>query len=144
MLCLNFLSDPVMICNLYLVLSSLIVRLLEKWHYKRTNVNTVCQEPWASTMLWTIIDTKCYRSPCHSFSESLNKIRLGQMDLYVRFWNASKKLSETWYLTSHFLGGGKADDILEKFEIGVSKRIHKASDLLQVASDGPNFDLLFL
>ena len=66
------------------------------------------------------------------------------MDLYVRFWNASKELAETWYLTSQFLGGGKADDILEKFEIGVSKRIHKASDLLQVASDGPNFDLLFL
>ena len=30
------------------------------------------------------------------FNESLNKkIQLGQMDLYVRFWNASKELAET-------------------------------------------------
>ena len=36
--------------------------------------------------------------PCHSlsFNESLNKkIQLGQMDLYVKFWNASKELAET-------------------------------------------------
>ena len=86
-------------------------------------------------------------SPCHSFSfdESLNKkTQLGQMDLYVRFWNASEELAETRYLTSQFLGGAKADDILEKFETGVSKTIHKANDLLQVASDGPNVNLLFL
>ena len=121
MLSLNFLSDPVMICNLYLVLSSLIVRLLEKWHYKRTNVNTVCQEPWASTMLWTIIDTKCYRSPCHSFSESLNKIRFGQMDLYVRFWNASKELSETWYKVSSFLGVEKLMTSLKSLKLGSAK-----------------------
>ena len=37
-------------------------------------------------------------SPCHSlsFDKSLNKkIWLGQMNLYVRFWNASKELAET-------------------------------------------------
>ena len=53
-------------------------------------------------------------------------------------------MAETQYLTSQFLGGAKADDILEKFETGVSKKIHKANDLLQVAADGPNVNLLFL
>ena len=43
------------------------------------------------------------------------------MDLYVRFRNANKKLAETRYLTFQFLGGAKADDILVKFETGVSK-----------------------
>ena len=66
------------------------------------------------------------------------------MDLYVRFWNASKELAENRYLTSQFLGVAKADDILEKFGTGVSKKIHKADDLLQVASDGPNVKLVFL
>ena len=66
------------------------------------------------------------------------------MDLYVRFWNTSKELAEARYLTSHVLGGEKADDILKKFETGVAKKIHKANDLLQVASDGPNVNLLFL
>ena len=66
------------------------------------------------------------------------------MDLYVRFWNASKEFAETRYLSSQFLGGVKADDLLEKFETGVSKKIHKANDLLQVASDGPNVNLSFL
>ena len=57
-----------------------------------------------------------------SFDESLNKeIQLGHMDLYMRFRNANKKLAETRYLTFQFLGGAKADDILEKFETGVSK-----------------------
>ena len=53
-------------------------------------------------------------------------------------------MAETRYLTSQFLGGAKADDILEKFETGVSKKIYKANDLLQVASDGPNVNLLFV
>ena len=50
------------------------------------------------------------------------------MDLYARFWNASKKLAEAWYVTSQFPGGAKANDFLEKFEIGVKKKIHKAND----------------
>ena len=86
-------------------------------------------------------------SSCNSlsFDESLNKkIQLGQMGFYVRFWNVSKKLTETRYLTSQFLGGAKAGDILEMFETGVTKKIHKANDLLQVASDGSNVNLLFL
>ena len=79
------------------------------------------------------------------FNESLNKkIQLGQMYLYVRFWNASKELAETGYLNSQFLGCTRADDILEKFETGASKKIHKANGLLQLASDGPKIDLLFL
>ena len=48
----------------------------------------------------------------------------------MRFWNASKELAENRYLTSQFLGVAKADDILEKFGTGVSKKIHKADDLL--------------
>ena len=68
-----------------------------------------------------------------SFDESLNKkIQLAQMDLYVRFWNTSKEFTETRYLTSQFFEGAKADDILKKFETGVSKKIHKANDLLQL------------
>ena len=43
-----------------------------------------------------------------------------------------------------FLGDPKADDIFEKFKTRVSKRIRKANDLLQVASDGPNVNLIFL
>ena len=66
------------------------------------------------------------------------------MDLYVRFWNASKELAQTRYHTSQFLGGAEADDILEKFETGFNKKIHRANDLLQVASDVPNVNLLFL
>ena len=92
----------------------------------------------------TIIDTA---SPCQSlsFDESVyKKIQLFQMDLYVRFWNASKELAETQYLTSQFLGGTRVDGILEKFETGVSKKIHKANYLLQVASDSRNFNILFL
>ena len=70
-------------------------------------------------------------SPYHSllFDDSLNKkIHFGQMDLYARFWNVSKELAETWYFTSQFPGCAKANDFLEKFEIGVSKKIHKAND----------------
>ena len=59
----------------------------------------------------------------------------------MRFRNANKKLAETRYLTFQFLGGAKADDILEKFETGVSKKIRKANDLLQAGSDGPNANL---
>ena len=47
-------------------------------------------------------------------------------------------------LPPSFLGVAKADDILGKFETGVSKKIHKVNDLLLVASDGPNVNLLFL
>ena len=63
------------------------------------------------------------------------------MDLYVRFWNASKELAEIRYRSSQFLRGTEADEILEKFETGVSKKIRRANDLLQVAS---NVNLLFL
>ena len=85
-------------------------------------------------------------SPCHSvsFDGSLNKkIQVGQMDLYVRFWDVNKELAETRCHTSQFLGGAKADGTLKKFETGVSKKIHKANDLLQVAFDGSNVNLLF-
>ena len=66
------------------------------------------------------------------------------MNLFVKFWNASKELAETPYFTSQFLGGAKADDNLEKFETGVSKKIYKADDLLQIPSYDPNVDLLFI
>ena len=95
----------------------------------------------------TILEDKSTVSLCHSlpFDESLNKkIQLGQMNLFVNFWNASKELAETPYFTSQFLGGAKADDNLEKFETEVSKKIYKADDLLQIPSDDPNVDLLFI
>ena len=45
---------------------------------------------------------------------------------------------------SQFLGRAKADDILEKFESGVSKKIDKSVILLKTSSDGPNESILFL
>ena len=66
------------------------------------------------------------------------------MDIYVRFWDASKEFAETRYLASQFLGGAKAGGILEKFETGTIKKIHKANELLEVAFDLPNVNLLFL
>ena len=53
----------------------------------------------------------------------------------------------SWQILDPYLPvslGAKADDILEKFGTGVSKKIHKANNLLQVASDGSNVNLLFL
>ena len=78
------------------------------------------------------------------FDESLNKhLQRGQMDVLVRFWNNEKTIAESRYLTSEFLGGAKAEQLLEAFEKAVASKLGP-SNLLQVSSDGPNVNLLFL
>ena len=80
-----------------------------------------------------------------SFDESLNsKLQKGQMDILVRFWNNDTMMAETRYLVSQFMGGAKADDIMKTFDDAVTKKIGQADNLLQISSDGPNVNLLFL
>ena len=64
------------------------------------------------------------------------------MDILVRYWNAGAKIAETRYLTSEFMGGAKAEQILKKFEDAI---LHlKPEEFLQISSDGPNVNLKFL
>ena len=68
------------------------------------------------------------------------------MDIMLRYWNEDENVAETRYLTSGFLGGAKAEDVLEKFE-KFEIRIQKINDsgkLLQIGSDGPSVNLKFL
>ena len=83
-----------MICNLYLVLCSLIARKMILQKDKCKYVINHGLAPYCEQLLIQNVTA----SPCHSFSydKSLNKkIWLGQMNLYVRFWNASKEFAET-------------------------------------------------
>ena len=64
------------------------------------------------------------------------------MDVLIRYWNADVSMVETRYLKSEFMGGAKAEQILETFESGIAKL--KAEELLQLSSDGPNVNLKFL
>ena len=80
-----------------------------------------------------------------SFDESMNKhLQKGQMDIIIRFWNDEKKVPETRYLTSEFMGEAKADDIEKKFDSAVTKKLKRPANLIQISSDGPNVNLLFL
>ena len=78
-----------------------------------------------------------------SFDESLNnKLQKGQMDIIVRFWYEHKCIIQSRYLNSPFLGGAKAEQILEAFE----KCMEKVSpaNMIQISSDGPNVNLKIL
>ena len=66
----------------------------------------------------------------------------GQMDILVKFWDCEKHMAQTRYHNSEFLGGAKAEQILENFIEG-SKKLDP-SKMLQVSSDGPNVNLKFL
>ena len=78
-----------------------------------------------------------------SFDESLNQIfQKGQMDLLVRFWDERYDIVSTRYLNSKFMGRSSAEDVLNTFLSCVSE-IDKAK-ILQVSSDGPSVNLLFL
>ena len=66
----------------------------------------------------------------------------GQMDILVRFSDCEKHMAQTRYHNSEFLGGAKAEQILENFIEG-SKKLD-LSKMLQVSSDGPNVNLKFL
>ena len=58
-----------------------------------------------------------------SFDQSLKKyLQKGQMDILVRYWNMHKRLAETRYLTSEFMGCAKADDLMNSFQQGVERK----------------------
>ena len=64
------------------------------------------------------------------------------MDLLVRFWNQKSDIVNTRYLNSEFMGRSTAEDVFNIFLSGASE-IDKAK-ILQVSSDSPNVNLLFL
>ena len=77
------------------------------------------------------------------FDEFYNKIsKQGQMDLHVRFWDIESNCVATWYFNSKFHGKAAAQDIYEKFNECISEL--DENKLLQVSSDGPNVNLVFL
>ena len=64
------------------------------------------------------------------------------MDLHIRFWDSNKDVVATRYYSSEFLGKSSANDICSHCEqcLGPLEK----EKLLQVSSDGPNVNLLFL
>lgn len=77
------------------------------------------------------------------FDESLNEsVQQGQMDILVRFWSDEESKVVVRYLGSEFMGRSTANDVLITFLNG-TKDVEK-SKMLQVSSDGPNVNLLFL
>ena len=75
---------------------------------------------------------------------TLNKhLQRGQMDVLIRFWDTERNIARTRYLTSQYLGGSNAEQLLEAFEKAVGAKV-EPSKLLQVSSDGPNVNLRFL
>lgn len=82
---------------------------------------------------------------CLSLDESLNKVaQKGQMDVIVRFWDASKNIVNTRYLSSMFLGHSKASDLLDAFTTCLQDLGLPLTKILQVETDGPNVNLKFL
>lgn len=78
-----------------------------------------------------------------SFDESLNKVaQKCQMDLIVRFWNDEKL--DTRYLTSCFLDGATAVDILTAFLAALNKFGIDIKKMIHISMDGPNTNLKFL
>ena len=120
--------------------------IAKKMTLKRTKVGYFINfgiAPYFEELL--LCEVKTYPFHVISFDESLNKkLQKGQMDILIRFWDIEKNVSITRYLTSEFLGGAKADDILKKFETAVGKKIDQSPNLLQISSDGPNVNLKFL
>ena len=77
------------------------------------------------------------------FDESFNCVaKKNQMDLYIRFWDSSKGVVATSYYSSEFLGKSSANDLCSHFGQCLC-RLEKEK-LLQVSSDGPSVNLLFL
>ena len=80
---------------------------------------------------------------CGIFDESLNDVvQKGLMDLNIHYWDNDKDQVATRYLVSEFLGRSTAQDVLETFLNGVDKL--DQSKILQVGSNWPNLNLLFL
>ena len=64
------------------------------------------------------------------------------MNILIRYWNNESNSSETRYLDSQFLGGAKAQQILETFNNGIKSLDPRRN--IQISSDGPNVNLKFL
>lgn len=76
------------------------------------------------------------------FDESLNKtLQMKQMDIYVRFWHINLNEVHTRYLTSHYLGHSKSDDILSHFLQSVQE--FNLSKIIQISMDGPSVNWAF-
>ena len=71
------------------------------------------------------------------FDESFNKkLKQGQMDLLIRFWNQETDRVEVTYLTSELLGHQRAEDLLQALEKGMAQLDNKK--MIQISMDGPN------
>ena len=84
-----------------------------------------------------ILYTEIQQSPFYyvSFGESLNKnLQKVQMDQLVRIWSNEKKMVATQYFNSEFMGGAKAEKILQTFEKGINKL--NPESFIQISSDG--------
>ena len=77
------------------------------------------------------------------FDESLNhKNQLKQMDFHIRSWEGD--VVKTHYLTSEFLGHGRAIDLVEKFKTVLTDFTLNPASLLQISMDGPAVNLKVL
>ena len=74
-----------------------------------------------------------------SFDESLNKkLQKGQMHILIS-WDSDKNIAIKRYINSEFMGGAKAEQILNTFLEGTKNLDGKS--LLQISSDRPNVNL---
>ena len=64
------------------------------------------------------------------------------MDIIIRFWDSETNCVATRPLRSGFMGRSTTEDVLQTFLAGINDL--DQSKILQVASDGPNVNLLFL
>ena len=77
------------------------------------------------------------------FDESFNYVskKQKQMDLHIRFWDSDKDVVATRHYSSEFLAESSGNDICSHFEQCLCPL---EKEKLQVSSDGPNVNLLFL
>ena len=64
------------------------------------------------------------------------------MNLHIRFWDSNKDVLATRYYSSESLGQSSANDLCSHFQqcLGPLEK----EKLLQLSSEGPNLNLLFL
>ena len=108
---------------------------------KCSSIVTYALAPYFKSLLIdTLSSLDCFVA---MFDESYNKIsRRGQTDLHVRFWDIKNNCVATRYFNSKFFGKAAAQDIYKKFNECISEL--DENNLLQVSSDGPNVNLVFL
>jgi hypothetical protein len=84
------------------------------------------------------------KSTAHSvlFNESLNEhLQSKQFDVYVRYWSDESCKVDSRYLTSLFIGHGRAADLLNHYE-DATKDL-EPNKTWHVGMDGPNVNLAF-